>query len=81
MQNLLVEIFYDVDNYCIAFEKNCKSHFLAENSGSDFTMIRSKNLSLSEVMTIAIYFHLSNYRTFKAYYKQYVSTVLKPYFP
>ena len=79
-----VEIFYDVDNYCIAFEKNCKSHFLAENTennDSNFKMIKSKNLSLSEVMTITIYFHLSNYRTFKAYYKQYVSTVLKPYFP
>ncbi|GAA0123155.1 MULTISPECIES: hypothetical protein [Clostridium] len=55
MQNLLVEIFYDVDNYCIAFEKNCKSHFLAENTennDSNFKMIKSKNLSLSEVMTI-----------------------------
>ncbi len=81
MQNLLVEIFYDVDNYCIALEKYCESNFLAEISDSDFKMIKSKNLSLSEVMTITIYFHLSNYRTFKAYYKEHVSTVLKPYFP
>ncbi|GAA0122317.1 hypothetical protein UT300018_16330 [Clostridium faecium] len=31
-------------------------------------------------MAITLYFYLSNYRTFKAYYKQYVSTVLKSYF-
>lgn len=81
MQDLLVEIFYDVDNYCIAFENYCRSHFLAEESDSDFVILRSKNLSLSEVMTITIYFHLSNYRNFKAYYKEHVSTVLKRYFP
>ena len=26
MQNLLVEIFYDADNYCIAFEEHCRNH-------------------------------------------------------
>ncbi len=81
MQDLLVEIFYDVDNYCIAFENYCISHFIAQNSDSDFAVISSKNLSLSEVMTIIIYFHLSNYRNFKAYYTKHVSTVLRPYFP
>lgn len=81
MQNLLVEIFYDVDNFCIGFENYCKSHFLTENSNRKFAMIKSKTLSLSEVMTITIYFHLSNYRTFKSYYTEHVSTVLKPYFP
>lgn len=81
MQDLLVEIFYDVDNYCIAFENYCRSHFLKEDSDSDFVVIKSKNLSLSEVMTITIYFHLSNYRNFKAYYTEHISTFLKPYFP
>lgn len=32
-------------------------------------------------LLIYIYFHLSNYRTFKAYYKEPVSNILKPYFP
>ena len=81
MQELLVEIFYDVDNYCIGFEDYCRKHFLTEGSDSNLSIMRSKNLSLSEVMTITIYFHLSNYRNFKAYYTEYVSTVLKPYFP
>lgn len=81
MQNLLVEIFYDVDNYCIAFEEYCRSHFIEENNCSHFSIIKSRNLSLSEVMTIIIYFHLSAYRNFKAYYTKYVLTVLRPYFP
>lgn len=81
MQDLLVEMFYDVDNYCIAFENYCRTYFIAEGGGSHCAIIRSKNLSLSEVMTITIYFHLSNYRNFKAYYIEHVSTVLKPYFP
>ncbi len=81
MQDLLVEIFYDVDNYCIAFENYCRSHFLMESINNDGQIVRSKNLSLSEVMKITIYFHLSNYRNFKAYYTEHVSTVLKPYFP
>ena len=74
MQNLLVEIFYDVDNCCIAFEEYCRSHFIEENNCSNFSIIKSRNLSLSEVMTITIYFHLSSYRNFKAYYTKYVST-------
>ncbi|MEE1057585.1 MAG: IS982 family transposase, partial [Acutalibacteraceae bacterium] len=34
-----------------------------------------------EIMTIVIYFHLSNYRTFKWYYNKFVCKTLKPYFP
>lgn len=52
MQNLLIPIFYDVDNYY-------RNYFLADNPDSEFMMIKSKTLSLSEVMTITIYFHLS----------------------
>lgn len=82
MQNLLVEMFYDVDNYCIYFEEYCKSYFLSnDNDESEFKFTSSKTLCLSEIMTITIYFHLSGYRNFKTYYKQHVSTVLKPYFP
>ncbi|WP_373844415.1 hypothetical protein [Clostridium sp.] len=46
MQNLLVEIFYDVDNYCIAFEEYCRSHFIEETNCNYFSIIKSRNLSL-----------------------------------
>lgn len=80
MQDLLIKIFYDVDNYCIPLEEYCKNYFLSNDKGST-TFTSSKTLCLSEIMTITIYFHLSGYRTFKTYYKEHVSTVLKPYFP
>lgn len=80
MQDLLIKIFYDVDNYCIPLEEYCKNYFLSSNKGKT-TFTSSKTLCLSEIMTITIYFHLSGYRTFKTYYKEHVSTVLKPYFP
>ena len=38
-------------------------------------------MSLSEVMTIAIHFHQSKYRTFKDYYLKYVCEYLTDYFP
>jgi len=38
-------------------------------------------MSLAEIMTIVIFFHLSNHRTFKWYYKIYVCNFLKNYFP
>jgi len=38
-------------------------------------------MSLSEIMTIEVYFHYSNYRTFKHYYQDYVCKVLTKEFP
>ena len=37
-------------------------------------------LSPSEIMTILIHFHQSHYRTFKAYYTEYVLARLRPEF-
>jgi hypothetical protein len=42
---------------------------------------RSTMLSNSEVMTICIMFHQSNYRNFKAFYLEYVIKYLKSFFP
>ena len=43
--------------------------------------VRSPRLSPSEIMTILIHFHQSHYRTFKAYYNEYVLAHLRPEFP
>lgn len=42
---------------------------------------RTGDLSPSEIMTILIHFHQSQYRTFKAYYTQYVQKHLRAEFP
>ena len=49
--------------------------------GIEEQIIPKTSMSLSEIMTTVIYFHLSNQRTFKWYYLKFVSTILKPYFP
>jgi hypothetical protein len=42
---------------------------------------RRTTLSESEIITIIIHFHQSNYRTFKAYYTEYVQVHLRSEFP
>lgn len=38
-------------------------------------------MALSEIMTIAVYFHQSKFRDFKSYYKTMILRFLKSYFP
>ena len=73
----LLAIFCDVDDFCRDYEEYCQHHLLMDKS----QIIPKTSMSLSEIMTIVIYFHLSNQRTFKWYYIKFVGTVLRPYFP
>jgi hypothetical protein len=41
----------------------------------------ASGLSLSEVMTIIVLFHLSGYRCFKWYYQRHVCVHMREYFP
>ena len=45
------------------------------------TKRRQSSLSISEVITIVIYFHLSGFRNFKEYYCNYLSIYYKSDFP
>ncbi len=73
----LLAIFCDVDDFWKAYEDYCKTHLLMDKE----QVIPKTSMYLSEIMTIVIYFHLSNYRTFKWYYLKFVFITLKPYFP
>ena len=75
---MLTEIFVDVDDFCNIFVEEWSKRLLPEKSGKSFA---SCLMSLSEIMTITVYFHLSNYRTFKHYYKDYVCKYLTKEFP
>ena len=77
MNEALIAIFCDIDDFCKEYEKYCINHLLLDKN----TVIPKTSMSLSEIMTILIYFHLSNYRTFKKYYINYVCVYLKEYFP
>lgn len=65
----LVEIFYEIDEFCKQFEQIAKINLLT--SGLEKRK-RAFNLSLSEVVTIAVYYHESGYKTFKDYYEKHV---------
>jgi hypothetical protein len=66
----ITEIFFTVDEYCILFEHhidNCLTK-LADSSGK-LRRNKPSGLSDSEVITLLICFHLSDYRTLKHFYK------------
>jgi hypothetical protein len=74
----LVDLFCDVDDFCQEFEPQWQQ-FQLENGLCKRK--RQASLSLSEIMTIIIHFHQSNYRTFKGYYNKHVRKHLKAEFP
>jgi len=71
---LLTTIFYHVDNFCKDFEI-----FLKEKSIKDKKSKagRKRKMTMSEVITIIIYFHHSRMRTFKDYYNIVIKGLLK----
>ena len=74
----LVELFSDVDDFCLLFEPRWEEFQLK----SGLCQRRRKgSLSLSEIMTIMIHFHQSGYRTFKWYYLYHVKKYLTEEFP
>jgi len=68
----LLELFCHVDDFCTAS---------LEQLSARRPRGRRPGLCMSEIMTILIHFHQSNYRNFKAYYLEYVMTHLRNEFP
>src|SRR5690349_10369690 len=74
----VTEIFCNLDDF-YKYEFNQMNPYLLPNP--ERKRQRSCRLSMSEIMTIIILFHLSHYRTFKDYYYACVQEDLKAYFP
>ncbi len=74
----LLEIFFDVDNFMLIFDQWLKERALTEAPSKRG---RKATLSMSEVMTIIIWFHQSHYQDFKAFYTQHVQVYLRKEFP
>jgi hypothetical protein len=74
----LLELFVSVDDFCRVFLPVWEQELL--NDGSKKRR-RAGQLSVSEIMTIIIYFHQSHYRNFKAYYTEHVCQHLRGEFP
>jgi len=74
----LNELFVSVDDFCQIFLPVWEQKLISDGSKK---RRRAGQLSLSEIMTILIYFHQSRYRTFKAYYTEHVCKHLRSEFP
>ena len=73
----LFELFCSVDDFWISFAPTWRQTQLDEGRQRQ----RAGQMCPSEMMTILIHFHQSHYRTFKAYYTEYVQVHLKSEFP
>jgi hypothetical protein len=75
--NDLTTLFCHVDDFWKTFEQQWNSHLLDNQKKKRGP---ASELSISEMMTIVIFFHQSNYRTFKHFYS-FILEFYKPYFP
>jgi len=70
----LIEIFCKSHDFCQKLDKYSQTYLLPNSS-------QASALSLSEIMSICIAFHLSGYKTFKHFYSSLVLPEWKAYFP
>jgi hypothetical protein len=75
---MLTEIYFDVDEFC---KQNSVFLLSLLKAQGYYTKRYPCQLTLSEVMTILIYYHYSGYKNFKSYYIQLVSKQLRKDFP
>jgi hypothetical protein len=74
----ILDLFCSVDDFWQQFAPNWHHDLLTSGQRQ---RLRATQLYPSEIMTIAILFHQSHYRTFKAYYTEYVQRHLRSEFP
>jgi len=74
----ILELFCSVDEFWVRFEPLWHREVLASGKRQ---RRRAGELHPSEIMTILILFQTSHYRTFKAYYTEYVAQQLHAEFP
>jgi len=74
----ILELFCSVDDFWQQFAPNWHHSLLTAGQRQ---RLRSTQMHPSEMMTIMILFHQSPYRTFKAYYTEYVQRHLYGEFP
>lgn len=80
MKDQITEIFYLVDEFCKEFEKVKEGYIIPENA-SIKRRNRKFTMTDSEVITIIIMFHLSNYRNLKHFYINYIQKHMQQEFP
>lgn len=80
MDNLIITIFCEIDNFCKEFISYWEQQCLTIDN-REVNLELPSALTLSEAMTICVVFHHSGYRTFKKYYQHLISQRYKKFFP
>lgn len=75
---MLTEIYYQVDEFNKLYLKKIAIY---ASQISWYSKRKLGCMSMSEIMTILIFYHYSHYKNFKQYYLEYVSKELKKDFP
>lgn len=75
---MITRIFCDIDDFMKEFETLYKQKMIEDKENK--RRLNSK-LSMSEIMTIIVYFHRSGYRTFKDFYIKYIYKMKSSAFP
>lgn len=81
MFDRLVEDFCAFDDFCQAFYPQWEARLLAEGTEPSRRRGPGAGLADSEIMTILVLHHGSNFKNFKAFYNGVVLTLLRPFFP
>ena len=80
MDELIISIFCELDNFCKEFFTYVEQSSLPCDK-KKLRLEPSRSLSLSEIMTICVGFHLSGYRNFKWYYTRLIVKQYRKFFP
>lgn len=75
---ILTKLFVEIDDFMQVYEPEIKKHLIGNGA---MRRDRKGKLTLSEVMTLLVYFHMSGYRNFKEYYLKHVYVYMKGAFP
>src|SRR5689334_10530165 len=81
MFDRLVEDFCQFDDFCQAFGPHWQARLLREEAQPAKKRGPQAGLADSEIMTILVLYHSSNFRHFKAFYEGVVLTLLRSAFP
>lgn len=77
----LIQLFCEADDFMSIYEHKLASHLLPANYNSKHS-VNKPRISLSEMMTLEIVYHLSGHKCFEYFYVQEVlQGSLHPYFP
>ena len=76
----IITLFCEIDDFFLAYEKWVSTQCLPETPPLE-TRGRPRQLHPSEVMTLLIAFHQSNYRTFKHFYLKHACVYWRAEFP